>query len=102
MVLFDLVNIYFNKVLEFIYLFIYSSLDECDQQGECSCCTNKFHNDNNHQYILSNSHRLMAKKRLDLVALMQNDILLSLPIHNSPPLPKNQSNAYVSVSCRKL
>jgi hypothetical protein len=44
----------------------------------------------------------MAKKRLDLIALMQNDILLSLPIHNSPPLPKNQSNTYVSVSCRKL
>jgi hypothetical protein len=76
--------------------------DECDQQTECYCCTNKFHNDNNHQYILSNSHRLIAKRRLDLIALMQNDILLSLPIHHSPPLPRNQSHTCVSVSCRKL
>jgi hypothetical protein len=73
--------------------------DECDQQTECYCCINKFHNDNNHQYILSNSHRLIAKRRLDLIALMQNDILLSSPIHHSPPLPRNQSNTYVSVSC---
>ncbi|CAF0731184.1 unnamed protein product [Adineta steineri] len=74
--------------------------DECDQQNECCyCCTNKFHNDNNHQYILSNSHRLIAKKRLDLIALMQNDILLSSPIHHSPPLTRNQSNTFVSVSC---
>lgn len=78
-------------------------LDECDQQNECCCCcTNKFHNDSNHQYILSNSHRLIAKKRLDLIALMQNDILLSSPIHQSPPLIRNQSNTFVSVSCRKF
>jgi hypothetical protein len=33
---------------------------------------------------------------------MQNDILLSSPIHHSPPLTRNQSNTFVSVSCRKL
>lgn len=84
------------------FYFIIFLLDECDQENECLCCTNKFHNDNNHQYILSNSHRLIAKKRLDLIALMQNDILLSLPIHHSPSLPRNQSNTCVSASCRKL
>lgn len=73
--------------------------DECDQQIECYCCINRFHNDDKHQYILSNSHRLNSKKRLDLIALMQNDILLSSPIHNSPPLPRNQLNGFVSVSC---
>ncbi|UJR28980.1 hypothetical protein I4U23_010198 [Adineta vaga] len=73
--------------------------DECDQQTECYCCTKKFHNDNNHQYILSNSHRLITNKRLDLIALMQNDILLSSPIHQSPPLTRNQSSTFVSASC---
>ncbi|CAF2575947.1 unnamed protein product [Rotaria sp. Silwood2] len=74
--------------------------DECDQQTECSCSPNKFHNDSNHQYILSNSHRLLADKRLDLIALMQHDtLLLSSPIHHSPPLIRNSSNSFVSVSC---
>ena len=105
MVLFDLVNK--NKHFFFVSTIFNSKIffiikDECDQETECYCCTNKFHNDNNHQYILSNSHRLIAKKRLDLIALMQNDILLSTPIHHSPPLSRNQSNTYVSVSCRKF
>ncbi|CAF0777903.1 unnamed protein product [Rotaria sordida] len=74
--------------------------DECDQQPECSCSTNKFHNDGNHQYILSTSHRLLIDKRLDLIALMQHDtLLLSSPIHNSPPLIRNSSNSFVSASC---
>jgi len=94
--------IFVNYSNWFDFLFLSLSLDECDQQTECNCCTNKFHNDSNHQYILSNTHRLIAKKRLDLIALMQINILLSPPIHSSPPLPRNQSNTYVSVSCRKL
>ncbi|CAF1674593.1 unnamed protein product, partial [Adineta ricciae] len=75
--------------------------DECDHQTDCCCCccSNKFHNDNNHQYVLSNSHRLLANKRLDLIALMQNDILLSPPTHHSPPLTRNQSSTFVSASC---
>ena len=77
-------------------------LDECDQQTECYCCLNRFHNDDKHQYILSNSHRLNSKKRLDLIALMQNDLLLTSPMHCSPPLPRNQLNGFVSVSCRKF
>ena len=48
-------------------------LDECEQQTESNCPI-KFHNDDHHQYILSNSHRLIPKQRLDLIALMQNDI----------------------------
>lgn len=31
---------------------------------------------------------------------MQTDILLSPPLHHSPPLPRNQSNTFVSASCR--
>lgn len=78
-------------------------LDECDQKPECSCTKTKFNNDSNHQYILSNSHRLLPDKRLDLVALMQYDTsLLSSPIHHSPTLVRNPSNSFVSVSCRKL
>ena len=76
--------------------------DECDQENECDCCcTTKFHNDNHHQYILSNSHRLLANKRLDLVALMQHDLSSPLPIHYSPALKRNESSPFVSVSCRK-
>ncbi|CAF3358452.1 unnamed protein product [Rotaria socialis] len=74
--------------------------DECDQQTECCCSSNKFHDDSNHQYILSNTHRLLADKRLDLIALMQSDaLLLSSPIHHSPPLIGIPSNSLVSVSC---
>jgi hypothetical protein len=46
--------------------------DECDQQTECNC-SRKFRNDDHHQYILSNSHRLIGKQRLDLIPLMQNN-----------------------------
>ena len=48
-------------------------IDECDQQTECTC-SRKFRNDDHHQYILSNSHRLMGKQRLDLIPLMQNNL----------------------------
>ena len=47
--------------------------DICDLQSECNC-SKKFRSDNQHQYILSNSHRLLPIQRLDLVALMQNDV----------------------------
>ncbi|CAF3420041.1 unnamed protein product [Rotaria sp. Silwood1] len=47
--------------------------NDCDQEPECNC-SRKFRNDDHHQYILSNSHRLTSKQRLDLIALMQNDI----------------------------
>lgn len=59
-----------------LFIFIFNLilfLDECDQQTECNG-SKKFHNDDNHQYILSNSHRLTPKQRLDLIALMQNDM----------------------------
>jgi hypothetical protein len=80
----------FGKILSsliyiFYFLFFFSP-DECDQQTECSC-SRKFHNDDHHQYILSKTHRLIPKQRLDLIALMQNDInetnqslLISSPI----------------------
>ncbi|CAF0883977.1 unnamed protein product [Adineta ricciae] len=47
--------------------------DECDRESECGC-SRKFRNDDHHQYVLSNSHRLTPKQRLDLIALMQNDL----------------------------
>jgi hypothetical protein len=96
MVLLNWVNIKFIIKLKIKLIFL---LDDCDQQSESCCCTNKFHNDHNHQYVLSNSHRLIAKKRLDLIALMQNDILLTSPVQQSPPLNRNP---FVSVSCRKF
>lgn len=49
------------------------SIDECEQEPECNC-SRKFRNDDHHQYTLSNSHRLTSKQRLDLIALMRNDI----------------------------
>ncbi|UJR20662.1 hypothetical protein I4U23_023784 [Adineta vaga] len=47
--------------------------NECDRESECNC-SRKFRSDDRHQYMLSNSHRLTPKQRLDLIALMQNDI----------------------------
>lgn len=40
---------------------------------ECQC-ERRFRNDENHQYVLSLSHRLLPKQRLDLISLMQNDL----------------------------
>ena len=40
---------------------------------ECQC-ERRFQNDENHQYVLSLSHRLLPKQRLDLISLMQNDL----------------------------
>lgn len=52
-------------------------LDVCDQSNNCTC-SQKFRNDENHQYILSNSHRLLPKQRLDLIALMHNDHMTNI------------------------
>ena len=71
------------RIIDYYYYFFFFFFffkDKCEQKPECCCCCciNKFHNDNNHQYILSNSHRLVPNKRLDLIALMQyNTLLLS-------------------------
>jgi len=63
--------------------------DGCDQQIECNCLR-KFRNDDHHQYILSNSYRLIPKQRLDLIALMQNDINdTQQPLLISPILHEN-------------
>lgn len=48
--------------------------DICDQPAECHCSQQRFRNDEHHQYLLSLSHRLLPKQRLDLIALMQNDL----------------------------
>lgn len=61
-----------NSFFLLIYLIKFYLLDECDQQTDCNCLR-KFRNDEHHQYILSNSHRLIPKQRLDLIALMQNN-----------------------------
>ena len=77
-------------------------VDGCDQQTECNCLR-KFRNDDHHQYLLSNSHRLKPQQRLDLIALMQNDlnynrqpILLSPIIHDS--IISDEMNQGVSIS----
>lgn len=56
--------------------------DLCEQQVQCSC-SRKFRNDDQHQYLLSQSYRLVPKQRLDLVALMQTDLQHS-DHHHSP------------------
>jgi hypothetical protein len=45
----------------------------CDEPDSSSCST-RFCNDEHHQYVLSNCHRLWPKQRLDLIALMRNDL----------------------------
>jgi len=47
--------------------------DECDQSQDCNC-SQKFRNDEHHRYILSSSHRLLPKQRLDLIALMHHPV----------------------------
>jgi hypothetical protein len=69
----------------------------------------KFRNDDHHQYTLSSTHRLLPNKRLDLVALMQNDLayLIASPMHHhhhhSPTMINNNGNdtksPLVSASC---
>ncbi|CAF1159361.1 unnamed protein product [Adineta steineri] len=82
--------------------------DECDQQTDCNC-SRKFRNDDRHQYILSNSHRLLPKQRLDITALMQNDMidtrqsLLRSPVlHETIRTPSSCSSIGGDESTRKI
>jgi hypothetical protein len=73
--------------------------DVCDQQTECNCLR-KFRNDDHHQYVLSNSHRLIPKQRLDLIALMQND--LNDSHHTISISPILHENIRTSSSCSSI
>ncbi|CAF2979064.1 unnamed protein product [Rotaria sp. Silwood2] len=78
--------------------------NECHQESECNC-SGKFRNDDHHQYILSSSHRLIPKQRLDLIALMQNDLheTRQSPILNEDIRTSISSNSiYSNESTRKI
>lgn len=104
MVLFDLVRISF-VMIKFV---CWICSDECDRKSECNC-SRKFRNDDHHQYILSNSHRLTPKQRLDLIALMQNDVtdtrqsfLRSPILHETIRTSSSSSSIVGEESSRKI
>jgi len=72
-------------------------LDECDQQTECNCLR-KFRNDEHHQYILSNSHRLIPTQRLDLISLMQNNLndTNQLYLHDNIRLSSSSNSSIIT------
>ncbi|CAF3706067.1 unnamed protein product [Rotaria sordida] len=78
--------------------------NECNHETECNC-SRKFHNDDHHQYILSNSHRLIPKQRLDLIALMQNDfheISQSLILNENIRISTSNNSINSNESIRKI
>ena len=81
---FGMFSLFRTIYYSFLFFFFFFK-DKCEQKTECCCfccCVNKFHNDNNYQYILSNSHRLVPDKRLDLSALMQYDASFVQPFND--------------------
>ncbi len=87
MIMYGLIRFGKNEKIYFRNFRFYFILDECDQQTECSC-SRKFRNDDHHQYVLSNSHRLIPKQRLDLIALMDINNTRHSPLI-SPILPES-------------